>query len=456
MRILFINTMDESRKDYMEFGSPALGTLYLASYLKKYGGFSDIKVLECGHIDEQALRPIKPDIVGVSSVTQNFMIAKNICAEVKRTMDVPVIMGGVHISTLPQSLTPDMDVGVIGEGEETILELACAYESGQPDRNRIKGIAFREDGNLILTPRREPIMPLDRIPFPARHLIHFEPAQGYALLTSRGCPFRCAFCSNAAMWHTIRYHSPEYVVSEMRQIYNDYHPKYLGINDDLFAINKPRLRQIVALIKKEEFYGDIRFSCQGRADLMDAETAGLMKEMGVTSVCMGLESGSQRILNYLKCNSVTVEDNKRAVGVLADAGIEPVASFIIGSPNETREEMLQTLDFIKKSRLSYFQIGELVPYPGTKVWEEAKVMGLVSDDMDWNLLAYILGGVSDPRVNTSILPTAELVKVLSLFLKERAGRMRRRMVLAGLKHPKRLFGFLKRKYEVWKKLRKVG
>jgi radical SAM superfamily enzyme YgiQ (UPF0313 family) len=464
MKILFINAINESRKSFTEFGTPALGILYLASYLSKYGSFNDIRILECGHIDEQALRPIKPDIVGVSSVTQNFMIAKNICAEVKRTMDVPVIMGGVHISTLPQSMTADMDVGVVGEGEETILELANAYESNGLDKRKlwkIGGIAYRDGGHLITTPHRDLIVPLDRIPFPARHLIRLEPIQRHALLTARGCPYRCVFCSPYAMWHTIRYHSPEYVVSEMRQIYTDYHSKSLSINDDLFTVNKSRLKQIVALIKKEEFYGDILFTCQGRANLMDGETARLLKEMGIASVCMGLESGSQRMLSYLKCGSVTVEDNERAIDALADAGIEPVGGFIFGSPTETKEEMLQTLNFIKNSRLSHFQIAQLLPYPGTKVWEEAKAMGIVSDDMNWNLLAYILEGVSDPRVNMSMLPTDELATILSLFLKQRAGMLRRKIIIAGLKHPDWLLGFTKRKYEfwkydLWKKLRRLG
>jgi len=456
MKILFINVVNENKNAELSC-SAGMGTLYLASYLSKYGGYDDVKVVQCGKIDALTLvlAKFKPDIVGVSSVTQNFNLAQDICRQVKLTLPgVPVIVGGVHISTLPQSLTPDMDIGVIGEGEQTMLELVQGYESnGLADaaKGRISGIVFRDLGNskIITTPRRDMILPLDRIPFPARHLVAIHPyeGQGHTLITSRGCPFSCIFCSPSAMWHTIRYHSPEYVVSEMRQIYDDYRPKYIGINDDLFAVNKKRLIQINNLMKQEEFYRRVRFSCQGRANLMDNETARLLKEMNVTLVCMGLESGNQRTLGYLKCNSVTVEQNKSAIDALADNGIEPVASFIIGSPNETREEMLQTLDFIKESRLSYFQIGQLLPYPGTKVWEECKAKGLVSDDMDWSTLSYVFGGACRPNVSMSVLPTGELVKILSLFLRERSRRLRRRNVSIGLKHPERLFERIGRKIE---------
>jgi radical SAM superfamily enzyme YgiQ (UPF0313 family) len=454
-RILFVNVINEFRKKEVEVRQPSLGTLYLASYLSQYGGFNNTKVVECGSISEQTLNQIKPDIIGVSSITQHFNIAKKLCAEIKRISDVPIIIGGYHFSALPNNLTADMDVGVVGEGEETMLELANAFESNGLDKNclgKIKGVVFRNSGKLTAAPKRELIRPLDRIPFPARGLVHLDKDQVHCALTSRGCPYRCVFCSSSAFWGATRYFSPEYVIAELREIWRAYHPKVLGFADDLFAVDKKRLKQIASLIKKEEFYGSLKFTCSARANLVDRETALLLKEIGVFSVGMGLESGSERILKYLKAGSVSVEQNKKAVDTLSVNGLKPTASFIIGSPTETIEEIQETLDFIKHSKLASFEAYVLLPLPNTQVWNEAKARGIVSDDMDWSDFEIYFEDKPETRVIMSELPRNELLHMLQLFRKEARKRLAKRMVTQGILHPLKAYEFVKRKYGVWRKL----
>lgn len=443
MKILFINVTDD--KIPTELTCPAMGTLYLASYLEK-NGYSDIRVLQTGHVDENTINFIKPDIIGVSSVTQNFGLAQGICRDIKSCSDIPIIVGGIHISTLPQCLSKDMDIGVIGEGEQTMLELAKACESGGSFHD-IKGIVYHDGDQLKQTQRRELIQPLNNIPPPARHLVEILPFQQIIMMTSRGCPFICSFCSPSAMWRSVRYFSPERVVAEMEEIYKEYRHAFIWIGDDLFTVNKPRLRAIVDLAKKLPFYGNVQFMCLGRADVMDDETAKLLRSLGVSCCSMGLESGNQRILNYLKPGA-TVSANMKAVNTLADNGIEPLASFIIGSPTETKEEMLNTLDFIKSSRLAYFSINSLVPYPGTQVWQEAKEMGVVSDNMSWDAFRGEQDESPAERLVVTKMPRQELLRIFPLFIAERKRRMLKRNIKAAMRHPDRLYGHLKSKRQL--------
>jgi len=454
-RILFINVINEARKKEIEVQHPSLGTLYLASYLQKYGGFNDIQVLECGTVSKQVLNGIKPDIVGVSSITQHFNITKQICGDIKKVMDVPIIIGGYHISGLPNNLTSDMDVGVVGEGEETMLELANMLESVGLNKTRLgntKGIVFRNNGKLEITPRRELIRPLDKIPFPARQLVHFDKTQTHCMLTSRGCPYHCVFCSASAFWGTARYCSPEYVVEEVREIWKAYKPQLLWFADDLFAIHKKRLKQIALLMKNEPFYGALKLSCAARANLVDRETALLLKEIGVFRVGMGLESGSERILNYLKAGSVSVEQNRKAMTTLSECGLKLTGTFIIGSPTETKEEMLETLGLIKQSKLAGYEAYVLLPLPNTQVWDEAKAKGIVNDDMDWSKFEMYFDDIPESRVIVSELDRAKLLETLLLFKREANNRLSKRILVQGFLHPLKAVEFVKKKFRVWRKL----
>jgi len=458
-RVLFINVINESRRKEVEVRHPAFGTLYLASYLSKYGGYNDTQVLETGSVSAEILNRIKPDILGVSSITQHFNIAKQICSDIKKVMDVPIMVGGFHISCLPNNLTEDMDIGVLGEGEQTMLELAQAYERHGLDQKKlgaIDGIVYRSGHHLEITHKRSFIKPLDKIPFPARHLIHYDPTHIHAMLTSRGCPYNCVFCSPTASWGNIRYFSPEYVIAELRQIIQDYHPKVVSFSDDLFSGNKERLRNIAGLIKKEDFYGQVKFTTSARANLVDVETCKLLKDIGVFSVSMGLESSCDRILTYLKGGSVTVEQNRQAVELLAQYDLKPTATFIIGSPTETIQEMTETLNFIKHSKLASFKAQMLLPFPNTQVWNEAKAKGLVSDFMNWDDFEWDFEDKPESRVIVNELPRPELLRMMNLFIKEAKHRLIKRVVSQGIQHPKKIIKFIQFQITLWRKLRHFG
>ncbi|RLC67383.1 MAG: hypothetical protein DRI48_02470 [Chloroflexi bacterium] len=338
-----------------------------------------------------------------------------------------VVVGGTHISAIPETLSPDMDLGVIGEGEETLAEIvrllqACDSRPGLSHWAEVPGLVFRKpDGGLHITRPRAPIEPLDRIPFPARDLLSPD-SKYYHLISSRGCPYNCVFCSSTRFWGGVRFHSPEYVVQEIEMILDKYQPQHLTFFDDLFIASRKRLRRIVELIRQQGIHERVAFQLTVRANLIDEETIDLLQQMNVFDVLIGLESGNERALRFLKSN-VTLEQNQRAVDLLHAGGIGVSATFIIGAPHETRQEILQTLAFIKRNPLSEARTYVLTPLPGTPVWDMAQARGLVNDNMDWSQLDLTKNPNSKITVSET-LTAEELNDLYRLF--ERV-RMRRQL-----------------------------
>jgi radical SAM superfamily enzyme YgiQ (UPF0313 family) len=386
IKILFINAVDP--RSEIETRYTPLGILYLSTSLKKAfpEGTFNIKLVNTNV--EDTIKSFRPDIVGITAVSQNFNHAIQY-AKLARLHKLPTIVGGVHVSILPESVTRDMDVGCIGEGELTVVELLKVFmeHNGFPSDElaKLDGIVFWKDGNLVKTRPSPLIRDMDRlIPYPDRSLE--GPVKHAYVFSSRGCPFRCVFCASSRYWNQVRFFSPEYVYSELEFLARESGAKMISFYDDLFVADKNRLHDIATLIEKGGLAKKIKFTCSCRANLVTKDVVATLKRMGVVSVGMGLESGNPRILNYLKGNTVTVKDNRRAIELLTSAGIRANASFIIGSPTETEKEIMETYDFIRKSKLSFVDIYVLTPYPGTPVWDLAKSRGLVSDHMDWSRL----------------------------------------------------------------------
>ena len=237
----------------------------------------------------------------------------------------------------------------------------------------------------------------DDIPFPDRHLLkmkeHYitlrrgifeEPGVYAQILTSRGCPYKCRFCASTEFWGKPRFHSAEYVVEEMRLLLNDYKADGIIIWDDLFLADHSRLKKIKDLMVSEGLSKDLKLSVFGRANLINNDTVNTLKEMNVRSIDFGLESGSDNILNYLKRGTVTVEQNRNAIRLCKQSGIRTVATFIIGSPGETTDDVEETKQLIKDPNLDEAHVFQLIPLPGTEVWDYAKRKGVVSDDFDFD------------------------------------------------------------------------
>ena len=361
---------------------------YISAYLNTYS--TGVEVIERNTVDE--LLNDRPDIVGISASTENFDLAVEAAERIREALGVPVIVGGVHISALPYTLPPVFSAGVIGEGEETVAEIMRLFsrEGALDERGLggIRGIVFHGgEGQILRTPPRPVISPLDRVPIPHRRVNASASASEHYVLTSRGCPFRCSFCSCWKHWEGYRILSAERVVREIEVLKEEFGCDHIAVFDDLFIIDKPRLREIARLMAERGLIGEVSFRCQVRANLAERELFELLRSIGVSRVLYGAESCAPRVLRYLKGPGITPEDNQRILDLAEESGIKAEASFIRCAPIETEDELERTHSFILRNlangKLSGFLLGDLAPYPGTEVWKYAKKRGLVSDYMDW-------------------------------------------------------------------------
>ncbi|MCK9417935.1 MAG: B12-binding domain-containing radical SAM protein [Nitrospirae bacterium] len=380
-RILFVGAVDPYSQE--ETHLRPLWPACLAAYAEnKFGeGAFEFRFVN-GRIEE-GIKAFQPDFVAISTVTKNYPNAVQ-SAVIAKQHKLPVVIGGMHITTVPGCLDKNMDAGCIGEGEQTFAELLQIYlETGslQPARLAgVKGIVYRKNGELTINEKRQPLPDMDQMPHPKRSVVGYG-NRDY-LYTARGCSSNCVFCSCTRHWGTVRYASPEYVLEEVRELIEN-GVKIIRFNEDNFASNHPRLRRISELIVENGFHRKARFSCWCRANFVTPDVAKSLKAMNVVSVKMGLESGCDKTLKFLK-GGVTVKDNWNAVNLLKDAGMQVNADFIIGAPEETREEMMQTYDFIKKSRVDFVDVNVLTPLPGTPLYDYAVAKKLITDDTDWS------------------------------------------------------------------------
>ena len=388
---------------------PPFGLLYLATYLEKKIGFRSVKIIDKNFEDVIAgVKEYSPDLVGISAMTIHYEEASERAKTVKKIFQIPVIIGGVHISLLPNSLRTCFDVGVIGEGEETFKELVLLYQEKQKfnpaDLRKIKGIAFwDENGKIEMTAGREFIKNLDEIPPLDYKYIdkrYFEPkpiigvgklARRGWILTSRGCPFRCRFCATSAFWGSglTRFHSPQYIVSHIKYLKENFKIQHLLFCDDLFTLDRNRLKEIANLCEKENLLEGLTTTAQARANTIDDEMGEICRKLNIKILQFGFESGSKKVLQWLKGPTASPETNLKAIETSLRYKIKVFGSLMMGVPEETLEDMKETYEFVKKAvkKGAYLFLFVATPYPGGEFWEIAKKQKKVSEEMDFTKLS---------------------------------------------------------------------
>ena len=443
VKILFVLATNTSSK--LQTHYPPLGPAYLASYLRKRFGRDAVECKIVNSDVEKHIVEFAPDIIGISSVTMNYNFAVEY-AKLAKKYSLSVVIGGYHISSMPSSLTEDMDIGVIGEGEATLAELVEIFmRHGKFDKSKLEkvdGIIYKDlSGAIKQTKKRDPIRPIDEIPIPARDLLQI--GDDAHIFTSRGCPYNCIFCASTRFWSSVRYFSAEYVFEEIKYLIDAYHVKHIHFYDDLFVANRERIVRITQLLENNGYLGKVTFSCQARANLMDDKLGELLKKLGFKSIGIGFESGCDDTLRYLKGESVTVEDNERAIAVAKKFGIGIYGSFIIGAPQETKEDILKTFDFIKHSKLDGFDMNIFTPLPGTPVWDYAKSRGLVNDSMEWKKLNTIAEDFDNAIILSEKLSKEELHELFKMFQKEKSRRNMLYLIKSGITRPLSIPRYLK-------------
>lgn len=416
--VLYYKESDEVRRLKVVFVNPRcdiyppIGLCSLSAYLKE-----QVHGVETELIDAPPATPLRtvaeriltaaPDIIGITTYTISFSDIIDTCCYLKELNSrIPIVLGGPHITSLPDSLPVQADIGVLGEGEVTFLEvcrsLVKANGLDPVSLASIKGICYHSQTGITATPERVPLNSLDSIPLPDLSILnmHWYTARrmyftmkgnfrGFVLLTSRGCPFNCRFCQASAQWGRCRYHTAERVILELERIRKQYpYVDAINIVDDLFIGDRKRLREIVQLIKERGLHHGIVFNINGHANLVDEEIIGLLKSINVIQIAYGFESGSERVLDFLKKGSVTVERNRRAAELTTAAGIGVGGQFMIGTPGETEDDIRQTVEFIEQTPMSHVHVSATTPMPGTELWDICRAKGLVSNNMDWRTLDF--------------------------------------------------------------------
>ncbi len=433
MKLLLINSINP--KKYIETVYPSLGLAYLSSKLKNHFIDLEIKIVD-RQIKDEILK-YSPNFVGVSSVSQNFNRAIEI-GELCKSLNIPVFVGGVHITMLPMGLPDVFDFGVIGEGEKTIIEvmnyLMKDGKSGSTEMQSIKGLVLHDGDSIKITEMRPLIRNIDTIPYPERSLLNIPVGGAIHIFSSRGCPYKCTFCASARFWDQTRWFSAEYVVNEIEMLMKTYKPWVITFYDDLAVANINRLEQIVEIIVSKGIYKQVKFNFSCRANLVNENLIRILKRLNVHRVCLGLESGCQKTLSFLKPD-MKVEKNSKALELLKKSEIPTQATFIIGSPDETVDDIMQTYNFIKNSKLVDFEVYILTPFPGTPIWEIAINRGLVSNKMDWEKLDVEVNKNIDDKILLSEIPKDKLMELHSLFKKEKKVRKYSYIIKQCVKNP---------------------
>lgn len=394
MKVMLINPMTRFvTKDIM----PPLGLAWLAAVLEQNSISVEIldALVERKDLETVANKVKKtcPDIVGITCVTATRSDAFKTADKIRVTCpNATVVIGGPHVTFTAEDTLRNIqsvDIIVRGEGEATFLELVKALESGT-DLTEVKGISFRSEGNIIHNPPRPFIEDIDSLPFPARHLlpmekydfrIPFTDVKATNVLSGRGCPFGCIYCSTSTMWgKTIRMRSPSNVVDEIEQIVKEYGIRGIYFFDDTFTFHKRRTIEICDEIIERGL--DLVWFCESRVDVIDEELLTKMKKAGCKIIAFGIESGSQRVLDIIK-KKITVDQSIKATNLCKKVGIKTKSFFIYGLPGELPQDMEATFRFAYGLNSDIKIPGMCEIRPGTELEAIAKEENVIPDGFSW-------------------------------------------------------------------------
>ncbi|MGH7788014.1 MAG: B12-binding domain-containing radical SAM protein [Candidatus Binatia bacterium] len=397
MKIVFLNPPAADVEwfgDKANFESP-LGLAMLAAYVRQQGHEPVIIDVAAERLSPEAtaarVAALGPAVVGITANT--VMMPPAICIATvlqERLPDTLVVLGGKHVSVVPEDVyngkPPVFDVSVIGEGEETLLEIMQALEQHGSKQallahpcalDSIRGVAFQRAGKLVKTPPRPFIRDLDSLPFPARDLLPFQRYKpvgnrykrlpAFSMVAIRGCPYPCTFCSEART--TVRFSSPARVVAEIEHLIEQYGAKEITFWDDTMTVNKKWMYELCDRIIEKQL--DIVWSCFAAINTITPELLAKMKRAGCWNIFYGIETTDETLKQHIRIQKFGSDLQVREIIQQTQAaGIEVRAAFMVGLPGETPEMAMKTLSLAILLEPDYAQWNYTVPYPGTELWGE--------------------------------------------------------------------------------------
>jgi anaerobic magnesium-protoporphyrin IX monomethyl ester cyclase len=396
----------------------------------------------------------KPDVVGIEIPFSGWSRTAFAAAAIAKSIskDVVTYLDGQHPSAMPKEClaNPNTDFVVVGERENTVLELVNGLEKGLSDFSKVKGLGFVKNGKPVLTAQRSMIEDLDSLPFPARHLLPMDiyteavrenPLRNEVykpmtiMITSRGCPFNCVFCSNCTVWgKRWRGRSPENVVAEIEHVMKDYGIKQIDFYDDNMTLDKKRMEGICDLIVKRNVRVEW-FTPNGiRADTLDEALLRKMKRAGCKKIRLAPESGVQRVVDEVIGKSLDLKSVEQAVILSKKVGIGVGLFFVIGLIGETKTDIEETIRFAYKLRrlgADSFIFSIATPIYGTQLYEKAKQGGFLKEGFCDEALAGV-----EPLIETPEFTAMELQE-LCMRANMVNPTFTRDKLLRAIKNPKR-------------------
>jgi anaerobic magnesium-protoporphyrin IX monomethyl ester cyclase len=452
-------------------GNLPLGLMYIAAVLDKAGYEAEIldafmtepsflKVedtievgMPYGRIREE-IRRRKPDIVGIANPftcqAEHAVRVGNIVKEVDPS--ILTVVGGPHVTVVPLEFLKEaknVDIAVVGEGEYAMLDIV-SFSEGRKEISEVQGIAYRKDEAVVLNSPRPFIKNLDELPYPAYHLVEMEqylnPKQieyrsfkdrAISMITSRGCPFNCSFCSvHLHMGKMFRAHSANYVLNHIEHVVNKYRVKTIFFEDDNLTFDLKRFEAICDKIIEK----DIKFNWETpngvRPDYLTLNLLKKMKKSGCQSVFFGIESGDQYILDNVIGKSLNLKDVIKVAKMCKDIGLKTGAFYIIGFPGEKKENMLRTVELALRLKKE-FDVGMhlffATPSYGTRLYEECKKKGYIQENLTPRAFAEVRQTRGMPLIKTEDFMPIEVKEIASMAVK----RYKRLSLINHIKSPEK-------------------
>ncbi|MCK4387118.1 MAG: B12-binding domain-containing radical SAM protein [Candidatus Pacebacteria bacterium] len=402
MKVVLINPPSPYLKDAR--AQPPMGLLYLAASLEVQGEpihrSHNVSVVDLAGDDEwqRTCSKLRGDVFGVSCTTPNFSIVKEIFKLLPGK--ALKIVGGPHptFMSLECLVEFDCDIVVMGEGEKILPQILADYE----DTGSHVAVY---DGGLV---------DLDKLPMPARHLVDLKSynpemeGKATTIFTSRGCPYNCAFCAKLT-GNVVRYRAVDKVMAELQTLVNEYGYRNVVFEDDNFCLDHDRVKAICKEIIDRKL--DINIRICPRADSVNPSLLKLLRKANVTEISFGVESGSQKMLNFMQ-KGTTVDVIKRAIRAAKDVGMLVKIYLIVGFPGETEQTLEETKQFVKDTQPDKWLLQNFVPYPGTDVWNNPKKYGVTWISHDYSQFYTVgKGGVGGLVFKTKTL-TQEKIRML--------------------------------------------
>lgn len=415
MKILLVNPTTSDQPGFGKYRVFPNGILFLAAMLERYGHKVEIYDNNVDSRKPEDFASSAPHLIGFSVLTGRS-IANAIAQSIQFKSIMPkikIVWGGVHPSLLPEQTIaePYIDYVVIGDGEYTLLELVQYLEAGNMKLQEIKGLVYKENDIVFKNEPRPFVKDLDELPDPAWHLIDVKEYADVTLNTSRGCPFHCTFCYNLAFNKGRRSDfSAERVISQIEHLQQRHGVTLIKFYEDNFTTNRKRLREFCKLLISRKL--KVKWVCESRVGLNEDEIA-LMAKSGCTWVGLGVESGSQRMLDFLQKN-IKVADVKKTCRLLVKYKITPTVYLMGGLPTETAEDFTMTFELLRRLDCATYEYMMYRPYPGTVLFDFCVENGLFTPPR--KLAGWVnFCDLYDTKANLSDVPQELIDKAMANF-----------------------------------------